>query len=129
MPLAQLVRCARLWTCVAAAPNRDAPPIFRHPRLHLAFSLTGKDLKEPWGGLTGRGDSAMAKKFLPPAPSAGGHKETMMMVCGTDGFVGMWAGETVKEVDAVTGAVKKTQGPLKGLLAEVGFKEDEVYKF
>jgi cytochrome-b5 reductase len=118
-----------------------------HPRrLHLAFSLTKPPIG--WRGAVGRGDVAMAAAFL-PAPGltvrggsdAGdwgegavgrrreGPTDTMVMVCGTDGFVETWAGPLERRADTSTGKSVKLQGPLKGILAAAGFDEASVYKF
>ena len=120
-----------------------------HPsRLHLAFSLTRPPIG--WQGAVGRGDVAMAASSLPaPRPSAkqgaatGDNEEwgagasaapdapsdTMVMVCGTDGFVETWAGHIERHKDTETGKSVKRQGPLKGILSAAGFREYQVYKF
>ena len=99
----------------------------RHPdRLEVHYSLTAPP--EGWGGFQGRGSPHMIKKALPPP--AGGDGTTMILVCGTDGFVETWGGAVVrgpKKPDGSKGG--KVQGPLLGLLAEAGFAESEVFKY
>ena len=56
--------------------------------------------------------------------------KTMVLVCGTDGFVSTWGGPIGRAPpgpDGKKGA--KVQGPLRGLLAEAGFDESEVFKY
>ena len=104
------------WDALAAA----------HPeRLVVRHSLTAPP--EGWTGLTGRGDVAMAQAAL-PKPTGDG--STMVLVCGTDGFVATWGGpvgRAPKKPDGSKGG--KIQGPLTGLLAEAGFDASEVFKY
>lgn len=77
-----------------------------------------------WVGPTGRGSAALAKTALPDPG-----KDTLVMVCGSDGFVDSWAGAITRVTDPATGKKTKVQGPLRGILKEAGFTEDMVYKF
>ena len=64
---------------------------------------------------------------LPPPRGDG---STMVLVCGTDGFVELWGGPVArapKQPGEKKGA--KVQGPLLGLLAEAGFDASEVFKY
>ena len=51
-----------------------------------------------------------------------------VLVCGTDGFVDLWAG-AIERVYDESGKKKKVQGTVRGILKEVGFTEDMVYKY
>ena len=96
-------------------------------RLHVTYLDTNT---------SGRGNAALAVEALGLAglePEAGAHgsvpsvpssKQRMVYVCGTDGFVEHWCGGIVRDADN-----KKMQGPVQGVLAEVGLQESEVYKF
>ena len=62
---------------LVAASAASAPSV---PRLRVSYSTTGRD---------GRPDAPFARAALPPArAAAGGDASTMVLVCGTDGFVG-----------------------------------------
>jgi len=99
-----------------------------HPaRFKVAYSLTGNRVPEGWAGHTGRGNGAMVAAALPPPTGDG---KTMVLVCGTDGFVAHWGGpvgRAPKKPDGSKGA--KIQGPLLGLLAEAGYAAEEVFKY
>jgi cytochrome-b5 reductase len=101
-------------------------------RFHVTYSLTSPtnnsdDPTSSWKGYIGRGDMAMIKTALPPSTNDG---KTMILVCGTDGFVASWAGpvgRAPKNPDGSKGA--KIQGPLLGLLKEAGYTAEEVFKY
>jgi cytochrome-b5 reductase len=76
-----------------------------------------------WNGATGRGSVGLVKSSL-PNPSL---SDVMIMVCGRDGFVGTWAGETKRIHE--NGKKRKEQGPLTGILSDAGFDQCQVYKF
>jgi cytochrome-b5 reductase len=99
-----------------------------HPeRFLVAYSLTGVSVPESLVGHTGRGDGAMVASALPPPTGDG---KTMILVCGTDGFVATWAGpvgRAPKKPDGSKGG--KIQGPLLGLLKEAGYTAEEVFKY
>jgi len=99
----------------------------RHPnRFEVAYSLTAPP--DGWEGLKGRGSAELVARALPPP--AGGDGTTMILVCGTDGFVETWGGPVgrgPKKADGSKGG--KVQGPLSGLLADAGFNESEVFKY
>lgn len=98
-----------------------------HPgRFDVNYSLTAPP--NGWAGYSGRGSVEMIKGALPPP--AGGDGSTMVLVCGTDGFVETWGGPVARgprKADGSKGA--KVQGPLLGLLADAGFKPSEVFKY
>lgn len=80
----------------------------------------------------GRGDSVLAGTALPKPSSSiaeGEPTDTMVLVCGRDGFVAHWAGPVgrAKTKDGSKGP--KIQGPLQGVLAEAGFTADQVFKY
>eukprot|EP00929_Paragymnodinium_shiwhaense_P105208 TRINITY_DN70134_c0_g1_i1.p1 TRINITY_DN70134_c0_g1~~TRINITY_DN70134_c0_g1_i1.p1 ORF type:complete len:309 (+),score=34.80 TRINITY_DN70134_c0_g1_i1:69-995(+) len=89
-------------------------------RFTVTFSLTQPSAG--WTGATCSGSAALAESAL-PAPSA----STMVLVCGTDGFVDMWAGPTKRIQDG--GKKKKLQGSVAGILKTRGFDESMVYKY
>ena len=102
-------------------------------RFHVTYSLTSPtNNSDPtttssWKGNIGRGDMAIIKTALPPPTN---DEKTMILVCGTDGFVASWAGpvgRAPKNPDGSKGA--KIQGPLLGLLKEAGYTAEEVFKY
>ena len=76
-----------------------------------------------WAGSKGRGDAALAKEALPPRG-----EDTLVLVCGTDGFVDTWSG-AIERVKGADGKKQKVQGPLRGILKQAGFTEDMVFKY
>lgn len=86
----------------------------------ITYALTKPN--DSWMGARGRGSADLARTALPP-PGEG----TMLMVCGTDGFVDTWAGALTRV--QVDGKKQKVQGPVRGFLREAGFTEANVYKF
>lgn len=97
-----------------------------HPtQFHVTYSLTGEAVDDKYD--TGRGTVEMAKKALPPPSTEG---DTMIFVCGKDGFVAHWGGPVgrgPKKPDGSKGP--KIQGPLEGVLAEAGYTADQVFKY
>ena len=92
-------------------------------RLEVAFSLTAPPVG--WDGWVGRGSQAMVRAALPPPTGDG---KTMILVCGTDGFVGDMAGPVERVRDPVTNKKSKIQGPVLGVLGELGFEPHQVFK-
>lgn len=72
----------------------------------------------------GRGDAALAAAAL-PKPS----QDTMVFVCGRDGFVAHWAGPVVRAPTEDGSKGPKIQGPLLGVLAAAGFTAEQVFKY
>lgn len=74
---------------------------------------------------TGRGDAELAKAAL-PKPSLtvqeGQPSDTMVLVCGRDGFVAHWAGPVARAPTSDGSKGPKIQGPLLGVLAETDRK-------
>ena len=97
-----------------------------HPdRLRVSTSLTSPP--DGWSGLVGRGDASTVEAALPPPTGDG---QTMIFVCGKDGFVAHWGGpvgRAPKQPDGSKGA--KVQGPLLGLLQAAGYDASEVFKY
>ena len=90
-------------------------------RFTLTYALTAPP--PDWAGSKGRGDAALAREALPPPG-----EDTLVLVCGTDGFVDTWGG-AIERVRDAKGKKQKVQGPLRGILKEAGFTEDMVYKY
>eukprot|EP00536_Pseudo-nitzschia_multiseries_P016819 jgi/Psemu1/222733/e_gw1.1247.13.1 len=91
---------------------------------------------------SGRGDVDMARAALPPPSStcvsesdetetaAEPQSDTMIFVCGRDGFVAHWAGPVTRAPPKPDGKKgPKIQGPLLGVLAEAGFTAEQVFKY
>ena len=70
---------------------------------------------QEWGGLVGRVDAAVIKEHMPP-PGEG----TMVMTCGPKPMVAAIAGAKTPDFK---------QGEVGGLLAELGYTTDMVWKF
>ena len=99
----------------------DRLSIEHFQRFTLTYALTQPP--SDWAGSWGRGDLAMAREAL---PSPG--EDTLVLVCGTDGFVDHWAG-AIERVYDENGKKKKVQGSVRGVLKAAGFTEDMVYKY
>merc|ERR1719362_786056 len=84
-------------------------------KITVVHSLTKPT--DGWVGERGRPTLDMLKKCLPVPDS-----EAMVLVCGTDAFVASLAGPLQRTVTP-EGKKKKVQGPLSGLLAELGYTE------
>lgn len=105
----------------------------KHPdHFFVTHSFTRHDDDEAIGecpvGSTfarGRGDAELASAAL-PKPSPG---ETMVLVCGRDGFVAHWAGPVTRAPTTDGSKGPKIQGPLLGVLAEAGFTAEQVFKY
>jgi len=80
----------------------------------------------------GRGDAELASTAL-PKPSIAVHEgqptDTMVFVCGRDGFVAHWAGPVARAPTTDGSKGPKIQGPLLGVLAEAGFTAEQVFKY
>ena len=97
-----------------------------HPeQFFVTYSLTEDDKRGKYE--TGQGTVEMAQKALPPPSSLG---DTMIFVCGKDGFVAHWGGPVVrgpKKPDGSKGP--KIQGSLEGVLKDAGYTADQVFKY
>jgi ferredoxin-NADP reductase len=89
----------------------------------------------------GRGDVNMALSALPPPPppptdsdtdtdTTESNNDTMIFICGRDGFVSHWAGPVTRGPPP-PGKKKgpKIQGPLLGVLKDAGYNEKHVFKY
>lgn len=99
-------------------------------RFRVTFSLTSNtDVNMGNDGIEhGRGSVDMVRRALPPP--AGGDDSTVILVCGTYGFVDYWGGPIgrgPRKSDGTPGG--KIQGPLLGLLERAGYKDSEVFKY
>ena len=99
-----------------------------HPdRLRVSYALSSPPTGGSWSGHTGRASLAMARAALPPPTRDG---KTMVLVCGTDGFVDTWAGPVGRGPRLADGSKgPKVQGELLGVLAEAGYDASEVFKY
>lgn len=94
-------------------------------RVKVTYSLTG-DVESYLGYECGRGGVELAQKALPPSSSP----DTMIFVCGKDGFVSFWGGPVVRAPRQPDGSKgPKIQGPLLGILKEAGYDESQVFKY
>jgi len=110
-------------------------------RFSVTYSLTGvkeEDINtNPTAGTDisiyeyGRGSIEMAKRALPPPThSLSAGEQTMIFVCGRDGFVETWAGSVGRAPPSADGKKgNKIQGPLMGFLADAGYDASEVFKY
>lgn len=95
-------------------------------RLSVTYALTGAS--QPKNGYEcGPCDVEMVSKALPP-PSPEG--DTMIFVCGRDGFVSTWGGAVCRAPPQPDGSKgPKIQGPLLGVLKEAGYDASQVFKY
>lgn len=112
----------------------------QHPQhFYVTYAFTREQLNQRLPAdthniryLNGRGDANMAKAALPKpsAPASDGQTtDTMVLVCGRDGFVAHWAGPVARQPTTDGSKGPKIQGPLLGVLAQAGFTEDQVFKY
>jgi len=86
----------------------------KHPNFSVKYLVT-KPAKGEWKGETGRFDANKAKQWL-PKPS----DDTLVMVCGPPPFMKAISGDKNKDL---------SQGEVQGILKDLGFKSNQVYKF
>lgn len=92
-------------------------------KFFVHYSLTREE-KDNF--LHGPGDVAMAQTALPDPTE----DDTLILVCGKDGFVEHWAGPVGRAPSKPDGSKGgKIQGPLLGILAEAGFTAEQVFKY
>lgn len=93
-------------------------------RIRVTYSLTGSDAGVNWDH--NRGGVDLALKALPPPSSP----DSMIFVCGKDGFVSFWGGPIGRGPRAPDGSKgPKIQGPLIGVLKDAGYDESQVFKY
>ncbi|KAJ7687353.1 cytochrome-b5 reductase [Mycena rosella] len=86
----------------------------KHPKtLEVVYLLDQP--KPDWTGPTGFINADVIKKYVAPPTK----ERTMVMVCGPPGQVAALAGKKAG----------MQQGPIGGVLQELGYKEDQVFKF
>ena len=129
---------------------RDLVRLYPSSRLRVAFSLT-EGREGGWGGFVGRGDCAMGTAALPSplctdadgssSSSAGAFDENrgvMIIVCGkvqgdqgSEQFVEHWGGAMGKKLPYTRRLSdrQRVQGALGGVLREIGFSADQVFKY
>ncbi len=95
--------------------KREFEELERHNPLRFRAFYVLEQPPEDWPGVGGRVNKDLLKTVLP-----GPDKNFMAFVCGPPGFY-----------NAVSGPKKspKDQGELAGILAELGYSKDQVYKF
>ncbi|PIA65561.1 hypothetical protein AQUCO_00100806v1 [Aquilegia coerulea] len=84
-----------------------------HPNLKIFYTVD--EPSKNWRGGAGYISKDMIVKGL-PSPS----EDTLILVCGPPGLMNLISGEKAKD---------RSQGEVTGLLKEVGYTEDMVYKF
>lgn len=89
-----------------------------HRRFHPYFVLSQPP--STWMGGIGHVNKEMIRAFMPPPAKA---SESIIMVCGPPGFM-----ESVSGDKDFTKS-PPTQGELKGLLKELGYNQNQVFKF
>ena len=88
-----------------------------NPNLYLYYTLTNP--KKGWMGGVGRVTQDMVKSIM-PAPGA---KDSVSFVCGPPGMMDTLSG------DKDFSSQPPKQGELTGMLKEMGYSSDEVFKF
>jgi len=86
----------------------------RHPNFKIHYIIDKKS-SSSWKGSEGYVNADLIKKYMPP-PS----DDNLVLVCGPPGFMKLISGDKAKDY---------SQGPLSGLLKEVGYNEKQVFKF
>lgn len=111
-----------------------------HPdQFFVTYSFTQEDDNDDCPNDTGtikyvkgKGDVDMVSAALPEPSEAvknGESTDTMVLLCGRDGFVEYWAGPVGRAPTTDGSKGPKIQGPLLGVLAEAGFTADQVFKY
>jgi cytochrome-b5 reductase len=93
----------------------------KHPNFKVFYAVD--TAPDSWkDGVIGRVSKEIIADFCPP-PHAGGKDQSAsykMLVCGPPGFMKVLSGEKASPMD---------QGELTGLLKEMGYAKDQVFKF
>jgi cytochrome-b5 reductase len=96
-------------------------------RLSVTYMLTGGASQPENGYECGTFDVEVIRKALPPPSSEG---DTMIFVCGRDGFVDTCAGPVCRAPPQPDGSKgPKIQGPLLGILKGAGYDASQVFKY
>lgn len=85
----------------------------KHSNFKVVYTLDKP--KDDWKGLKGHVNAEVIKKYL-PAPA----DDILILVCGPDGFYKALSGNKAPDY---------SQGELTGLLKELGYTKDQVFKF
>lgn len=115
--------CLRYHHCVlkarvhSSAQDRIDALAQQHPtRLKVHYVVDkAPNSGKPWRGGVGYVTSSMLKEYM-PAPG----KDIMVFVCGPPGLMNAVSGDKAKD---------KSQGELTGMLKQLGYTSDMVYKF
>jgi cytochrome-b5 reductase len=112
-----LLRCEIEQLCAARTVKLGARVYVRHV------------LSEPpptWNG--GRGRVSAAEIGAAVAAHGGPAQTRMTVVCGKDQFLASVCGELERVSPAPGQKARKLQGPVRGILAELGFQSSEVHR-
>ena len=88
-----------------------------HPNFKVLYTVSSAKPADHWDGATGHVSKEMLTSFLPPPGADGGSK---VLVCGPPGFMKALSGEKKSPSD---------QGELAGMLKDLHFSPQEVFKF
>ena len=94
----------------------------QNPPVDLHLQLSAPSAGWP-KARSGRISAETLRYCLPPADA-----RSMVLVCGTDGFVDTVAGP-IQRVKLPNGQKRKVQGPVGGFLAQLGYRAEQVHKF
>lgn len=86
----------------------------RHKNFHIHYIVDKTDNKA-WGGSVGYITKDLLAKLMPPPAD-----DSLVLVCGPPGLMNAVSGDKLPD---------KTQGPLSGLLKDMGYTEQQVFKF
>ena len=105
-------------------------------RVRVSFCLTSAE--EGWAGFTGRGDAAMCRAALPsPLDVDGGNDAGVMVIVSgkiqgdknCEAFVELWGGVMGRKLRQRGGSkMQRVQGPVGGILEEIGFASTQVFQ-
>ena len=88
-----------------------------YPNFKVLYTVDKASPDQEWSGQVGHISKEMLTSFLPPPNAEGGSK---VLVCGPPGMVKFLAGEKTKNYE---------QGELTGLLKELKYEKDAVFKY
>jgi cytochrome-b5 reductase len=88
-----------------------------YPNFKVLYTVDKASPEHNWNGQVGQISKEMLTSFLPPPNADGGAK---VLVCGPPGMVKFLAGEKTKNYE---------QGELTGLLKELKYEKDAVFKY
>lgn len=95
-----------------------------YPNFKVTYIVDEVPAGQSWSGKVGRMDSALLVSVLPPPPAAGADAaatvRNKVLVCGPPGMMKAVSGEKKSPAD---------QGELTGMLSDLHYTKDTVYKF